>query len=193
MESCAAGFVLAELLHCIQMVSRSAIPPRPRTEVRLSLVADVVMIDLLSHNPSNKTIPWCAKRYNFAWRIQRVCFGLNHSISEPSFADAEIRIGDDQLPSRSCARVRTTSSTIGTHDAELRRFVALRYCCEHNAIDAMCRNGCWVHGGRTWTRLSAKRSRTRKWLSRGEPGDQSIDKAAEPERECGFPRSGTVA
>jgi len=137
-ESCAAGFLLAELLHCIQMVSRSAIPPRPRTEVRLSLVADVVMIDLLSHNPSNKTIPWCAKRYNFAWRIQRGCFGLNHSISEPSFADAEIRIGDDQLPSRSCDRVRTTSSTIGTHDADLCRFGALRYCCEHNC------NRCYV-------------------------------------------------
>ena len=65
MGSCAAGLVLAKLLHCIQMVSRSAIPPRPRTEVHLSLVVDVVMIDLLSHNPSNKTIPWCAKPVQF--------------------------------------------------------------------------------------------------------------------------------
>jgi len=171
-ESCAAGFLLAELLHCIQMVSRSAIPPRPRTEVRLSLVADVVMIDLLSHNPSNKTIPWCAKRYNFAWRIQRGCFGLNHSISEPSFADAEIRIGDDQLPSRSCDRVRTKVQRLGLTMQTCADLFHYDSAASITAIDAMCRNGCWVHGGRTWTRLSAKRRRTRKWLSRGEPGDQ---------------------
>ena len=71
---------------------------------------------------------------------------------------------------------------------------ALRYCCEHN------RNRCYVPEwllGAWGTDVDATFSETpphpKVAIAGREPGDQSIDKAAEPERECGFPRSGTVA
>jgi hypothetical protein len=78
-----------------------------------------------------------------------------HSLFEPLFADAEIRIGDDQF---SPLQVSPLSSNNKFNDWDSRRkrvqiLVPYDTRASVTAIDAMCRNGCWVRGGSMWTRL----------------------------------------
>ena len=78
-----------------------------------------------------------------------------HSLFEPLFADAESRIGDDQF---SPLQVAPLSSNNGFNHWDSRR-TPVPILVPHDsgasvtAIDAMCRNGCWVHGGSMWRRL----------------------------------------
>src|SRR6266852_2120212 len=59
-----------------RLLTRSAISPRPRTDVRLSLVVDVVMIDLPNGRAlQTKGFYGVQDRYNFTLHIHRRWFG----------------------------------------------------------------------------------------------------------------------
>jgi len=85
-----------------------------------------------------------------------------HSLSEPLFADVEIRTGDGQF-SRDPVSPLSPNKKFIDWDSPCRPVQILAPYdtgASVTAIDAMCPNGCCLHGGSTWARVSVIRRRT---------------------------------
>jgi hypothetical protein len=71
-----------------------------------------------------------------------------HSVFEPSFADAEIRTGDGQFSPFQFSPLSSKNKFNGWDSRRKPAPIPVPYetGASVTAIDAMCRNGCWVHG-----------------------------------------------
>lgn len=108
-----------------------------------------------------------------------------HSLFEPSFANAEIRTGDGQLSPLQFSPLSSKNKFNGWDSRSKPAQIPVP--CETGAsvtaIDAMCRNGCWVHGESMCTRLSAaQRHRAESDNCGVRPEDQSLEHSRAPGR-----------